>query len=83
MKDPEGLIEWFEGTKNADELLNKNTKATQKDNVATSIVGATQEDLKRLGLKSEEKNGDIDLAKEAAKKGGKLDMQDLIKLHGL
>jgi len=83
MKDPEGLIEWFEGSKNAEEVLNKNTKMTQKDNIATSIVGATHDDLKRLGLKTEEKSTDIDLAKEAAKKGGKLDMQDLIKLHGL
>ena len=83
MKDPEGLIEWFEGSKNAEEVLNKNTKMTQKDNIATSIVGATHDDLKRLGLKNEEKATDIDLAKEAAKKGGKLDMQDLIKLHGL
>ena len=83
MNDPEGLIEWFEGSKNVDDALNKHSKVTQKDNVATSIVGATGEDLKRLGLKSEEKTTDIDLAKEAAKKGGKLDMQDLIKLHGL
>ncbi|NBV98834.1 MAG: hypothetical protein EBR67_04905, partial [Proteobacteria bacterium] len=68
--------------KNVNELLDKNTKVTNKDNVATSIVGATKEDLKRLGLKEDKTDG-IDLAKEAAKKGGKLDMQDLIKLHGL
>lgn len=83
MKDPEGLIEWFEGSKNVDEVLNKNSKITQKDNVATSIVGATNTDLKRLGLKEDNKDQGIDLAKEASKKGGKLDMQDLIKLHGL
>ena len=83
MKDPEGLIEWFEGTKNVDEILNRNNKMTQRDNVATSIVGATNKDLKRLGLKDEERSSDIDLAKEAAKKGGRLDMEDLIKLHKL
>jgi hypothetical protein len=82
MKDPDQLIEWFEGSKNVDEVLNKNSKVVQKDNVATSIVGATSEDLKRLGVKKQE-DGAIDLTKEAAKKGGKLDMQDLIKLHGL
>lgn len=83
MSDPDRLIEWFEGTKNAEEVLNKNSKVTQKDNVATSIVGATSEDLKRLGLKEEDDPNTIDLNKEAAKKGGKLSMQDLIKLHGL
>lgn len=83
MNDPDGLIEWFEGSKNVDEVLNKNSKVAQKDNVATSLVGASSEDLKRLGLKKEEDTNTIDLTKEAAKKGGKLDMQDLIKLHGL
>jgi len=83
MTDPDGLIEWFEGSKNVEDVLNKNSKLTQKDNVASSIVGATEEDLKRLGIKNDDKSTDIDLAKEAAKKGGKLDMQDLIKLHGL
>lgn len=83
MRDPDKLIEWFEGSKNVDEVLNKNSKVAQKDNVATSIVGATTEDLKRLGVKKDDDIGGIDLTKEAAKKGGKLDMQDLIKLHGL
>ena len=83
MEDPDGLIEWFEGSKNVDEVLNKNSKVAQKDNVATSIVGASNEDLKRLGVKTESSGTDIDLAKEAAKKGGKLNMEDLIKLHGL
>jgi len=83
MADPDQLVEWFEGSKNAEEVLNKNNKNT-KDNVATSIVGATTEDLKRLGLKKEESSSNtIDLNKEAAKKGGKLSMEDLIKLHGL
>jgi hypothetical protein len=83
MQDPEGLIEWFEGSKNVEDILNKNSKVAQKDNVATSIVGASYEDLKRLGVKTEDKGSDIDLAKEAAKKGGKLNMEDLMKLHGL
>lgn len=84
MQDPDKLIEWFEGSKNVEEVLNKNTKMSQKDNIATSIVGATTEDLKRLGIKEEKDTSNtIDLAKEASKKGGKLDMQDLIKLHGL
>jgi len=83
MTDPEKLIEWYEGSKNVDEVLNKNSKVAQKDNVATSIIGATSEDINRLGIKNDNETVAIDLNKEAAKKGGKLDMQDLIKLHGL
>jgi len=83
MTDPEKLIEWYEGSKNVEEVMNRNSKVAQKDNVATSVVGATSEDMKRLGLKKDNETAEIDLNKEAAKKGGKLDMQDLIKLHGL
>lgn len=83
MNDPDALIEWFEGSKNVEDILNKSSKISQKDNVATSIVGASNDDLKRLGVKTDNSGTDVDLAKEAAKKGGKLDMQDLIKLHGL
>lgn len=83
MTDPEKLIEWYEGSKNVEEVMNRNSKVAQKDNVATSVVGATSEDMKRLGLKKDNETVEIDLNKEAAKKGGKLDMQDLIKLHGL
>jgi hypothetical protein len=83
MTDPEKLIEWYEGSKNVEEVLNKNSKVAQKDNVATSIIGATSEDINRLGIKNDNETVAIDLNKEAAKKGGKLDMQDLIKLHGL
>ena len=46
-----------------------------------SLVGATKEDLKRLGLDSP--NETISLAQKAAEKGGKLDMEDMIKLHGI
>jgi hypothetical protein len=83
MSDPDKLIEWYEGSKNVEEVINRNSKVSQKDNVATSVVGATSEDMKRLGLKNNNEEVGIDLNKEAAKKGGKLDMQDLIKLHGL
>jgi len=46
--------------------------------LGTSLVGASKGDLKRIGM--ENKDG-IDLTKEAAKKGGSLSFQDLIKLH--
>ncbi len=48
-----------------------------------SVVGATQEDLRRMGLSAgaSEEVAATSLAKEASKKDGSLDMEDLIKIH--
>ena len=79
-EDPEKFVEWFESTKNARETLDKSKNAGQ-DGSATSLVGATPEDLKRLGL--DNPNETISLAKKAAEKGGRLNMEDMMKLHGM
>ena len=79
-EDPEKLIEWFDSTKSAREALEKSKNAGQ-DGSATSLVGATPEDLKRLGL--DNPNETISLAKKAAEKGGRLNMEDMMKLHGM
>jgi hypothetical protein len=81
MEDPDKLIDKFNISKNSEEVL---SKSKSREGAATTIVGATKEDLKALGLASGEKTGEvIDLNKEAAKKGGSLSMQDLMKLHGV
>lgn len=74
--NPDGLIDWFERNKNAEKLLDKSGR--NKEGGVTSIVGATQDDLKDLGYE----HNVINLGKEAAKKGGSLSMDDLIALHG-
>tara|TARA_Y100000592_G_scaffold17623_2_gene26514 strand:- start:3687 stop:4703 length:1017 start_codon:yes stop_codon:yes gene_type:complete len=81
MSDPDKLIEVYEAGQNAEKVMSK----MDGDADASTVVGATKEDLERLGLKSSDDNSEkgVDLAKEAAKKGGNLDMEDLIKLHGL
>ncbi len=79
-EDPEKLVEWFDSTKSARETLEKSKNAGQ-DGSATSLVGATPEDLKRLGL--DNPNETISLAKKAAEKGGRLNMEDMMKLHGM
>jgi len=43
-------------------------------------VGATKKDLEKLGYK-ETSGQTIDLAKEAEKRGGTMDMQDFIDIH--
>jgi hypothetical protein len=77
MNDPEELHEWFESTKNAEPMLDK---LAENQGGGVSIVGATADDMSRLGLK--EAPGTKSLSKEAAKRGGTLDMEDFLKIHG-
>jgi hypothetical protein len=79
-RNPEKLVEWFESSKSARETLDK-SKIGGQDGSATSLVGASKEDLKRLGL--DNPNETINLAKKAAEKGGSLTMDDMMKLHGM
>ena len=76
--DPEKLVEWFESSKSAKEALDKTDKG---EGTASSLVGATKQDLQRLGLDNPQET--INLAKKAAAKGGKLTMEDMMKLHGV
>ena len=78
--DPEKMVEWFESSKSAKETLDK-SKVAGQDGAAQSLVGATKQDLKRLGL--DDPNETINLAKKAAEKGGRLTMEDMMKLHGV
>jgi hypothetical protein len=80
-EDPDQLIEWLESSKNVEEVLNKNESNQKKTEgaIATSIVGANKEDLAKIG-KDENR---VSLHKEAQKKGGTLNMEDLMKMHGL
>ncbi len=78
MDDPDKLIELYNVGQNADKL-----KESMENADATTVVGATEEDLQRMGLKapSDEPKQGISLTAEAAKKGGKLSMEDLMNLH--
>ena len=78
-EDPEKLVEWFESTKSASETIEK-AESKGGEHGATSLVGATKDDLKRLGLDNPGET--ISLAKKAAEKGGKLTMDDMMKIHG-
>ena len=79
-EDPEKLTEWFDSTKSAKEVLDK-AKNEGKEGAATSLVGATKQDLKRLGLDNPDET--VNLAKKAAEKGGSLNMEDMMKIHGV
>ena len=78
--DPDKMIEFYEMRKNADELMEKvEAKAGDKTGAST-LVGATSEDLEALGYKKGGTNT-IDLMDVASQKGGNLSMDDFIDLH--
>lgn len=74
--DPDGLLDFA----NSSESRDKIKQELAKDSGASTIVGATKEDMEELGL-SQPKRGKTleDLAKE---KGGSLSMKDLMNLSG-
>ena len=78
MDDPDKLIELFNVSKNSESIKQKMTYSD-----ATTVVGATQEDLERMGIRSPKEDGAVSLSKAAAEQGGSLDMEQLMKLHGL
>jgi len=76
-RDPGALLD-FSGSSEAREEIKK--KLEQTDHAgASSIVGATAEDLEELGLKP---TGGESLQKAAQAKGGSLTMKDLMDLSG-
>jgi len=78
MDDPDKLIELYNIGQNSEKI-----KQSAEDSDASTVVGATKEDLERMGMSSPSEDKGVSLSQEAAKKGGKLSMDDLIKLHGM
>lgn len=71
-ENPEKLIEWFEAKENGKRLLEE----TKEDNI--SLVGATDEDIKLLGLEHLKPKNNI--AEALTKAGGSLSMQQMIDM---
>jgi len=79
MEDPDKLTDQFEIEQNKDSVL----KADSKSGEASTIVGATKDDLDALGVSATENLGEtVDLNDELIKKGGEMSMEDIMKLHG-
>lgn len=79
MDNPEKLIEQHNIEQNKDSVL----KDGEKSGTASTVVGATKEDLEALGVSTTDNSQDtIDLNKAVAEKGGSMSMDELIKLHG-
>jgi hypothetical protein len=76
-RDPEKIFDYVNANEKAKDIINK-----EKDGQAQSIVGATKEDYKYLNMdKGTTKT--LSLSEEAKKKGGSLDMNDLMKIMGV
>ena len=79
VEDPDKLIEWAQSSKNVKEVLEKTSGDAESG--ASSIMGATKQDLEKAGI---DQNQDvIDLSQKAQEKGGRLTMEDMMKLHGV
>ena len=74
--------EYVEAGKSAQKMLERG-KNKDREHTATSVIGATKEDLRRMGLNKADNDevGSTSLSKEASKKKGSLSMDDLIKIH--
>jgi hypothetical protein len=83
MADPDKLLDQYHIEQNKAKL----DDGKENSGAASTMVGATKEDMEALGM-TKESAGDgeglvIDLNEEMRKKGGNLSMEDMIKLHGV
>lgn len=79
--DPDKLVEFYEMRKTADEVMEKLEKQSGEKSGASSLVGATTEDLEAIGYKKGT-GKTLDLTEVAEAKGGTLSMDDFMDLHG-
>ena len=76
-EDPEKLLAFSEAQRNKD----SNSKFIKEDSDASAVFGATKEDMNIIA--PETQKGGVSLSDALKKKGGKLSMEDMIKLsHG-
>jgi|TARA_R110000765_G_scaffold279986_2_gene377503 hypothetical protein len=79
MDNPDLLTEQHGIEQNKDSVL----KDTADSGTASTVVGATKDDLESLGVAATQNMGEtVDLNDELSKKGGTMSMEDIIKLHG-
>ena len=71
--DLEQMVEWYESSGNIQKLSEK-----AKDRDGSTVMGASKKELRMM---TNEGDNVIDLAKEAEKKGGELDIHDFVRIH--
>ena len=78
-KDPQRLMDWARNPRGREKAKEVMSKASEG---GAGLFGATKEDLEQLGVETSGP-GTVSLEKAAKKKGGSLNMQDLMKLSGI
>ena len=73
-KDPAGLLDYANSAESREKLKQK---VTEKDSGASTIVGATKEDMAELGMETTGRS-----LNEIAKEKGTLSMKDLMDMSG-
>jgi hypothetical protein len=77
-KDPQALMDFASSSRKGKEVMDKHA---EKGGHST-IVGATKEDYEYMGVSANESKGTQTLHQAAEKKGGSLNMNDLMDLAG-
>tara|TARA_R110002020_G_scaffold6262_2_gene26174 strand:- start:98 stop:1099 length:1002 start_codon:yes stop_codon:yes gene_type:complete len=78
-KDPQKIIDWARNPKGREKAKEVLAKAGEG---GAGLFGATEEDLQSLGVETRGA-GTVSLQDAVRKKGGSLNMQDLMKLSGI
>ena len=77
LSDPDKFVEWTDNQSKEPGIKSRNKKSkTGGSNMVSSTVGATKEDLDKLGIKVEKLKGNKSLLDLAAEKGGMLEKSD-------
>lgn len=79
-KSPEGLIEWYEMQNSLEQAKRSGDSKAGGDGGGRSVVGANKEELETL-----EKDGEkvVDVAQAIEEHGGKMDFEEILKMHGI
>ena len=77
--DPAALLDFGNIDEKAREKIQKQNS---KDNAASTVFGATKEDMEYAGLDAGIRDAGDSLVAKAAEKGGTLNMEDIMKMHG-
>jgi len=77
-KDPDKLIDYANVSEKAKEKMSKHEGQAG----ASTVIGAKEEDYEFMNISSVKKEGSVSLRDEAVKKGGRLSMEDMMKLSG-
>jgi hypothetical protein len=77
LNDPDNFVEWVDNQSRDPVIKSRNKKSkTGGSNTLSSTVGATKDDLDKLGIKVEKLKGNKSLLELAAEKGGTLEKSD-------